>query len=452
MHVLKFGGTSMGDEHTWRQVLEIIKRYEAPFVIVSATARTTRQLLGAAEQAFSDLTEAHKVASGIEERHRNLVQNFLDQHPQADAAIAGQCDEWITLRTAELREHLTQIHDSQKLPPFLKDAVASIGEQLSSYLFAQCGRAAGLPCKWVDATEIIQTDSDFTQANPDLGFIETAAPQLIDRLGDSQVPVMGGFYGQDKNGKLTTLGFEGSDYSASLVGAALDAEAIEIWTDVSGIYTSDPRVVSGAQPIPQLSFQEATELAYFGAKVLHPSTTKPAAAKQISVWVKNIFDPDQPGTHISDQAPPEERAKAITFKQECTVVTVNSATTVMGYEFLSGIFDTLRYHHLAVDVVTTTEASVSIAIEDSDRLSRAVKDLQQWGTVSTEPAQGIISLVACNPATMDRLINEVTQAVNSKEIQLLSLSKSKGNLNLVMPQNLIKDSVQAIHDVIFKNH
>jgi len=452
MHVLKFGGTSMGDEHTWRQVIQIIKRYEAPFVIVSATARTTRQLLGAAEQAFSDLTEAQKLATGIEERHRNLVQNFLDHHPKADSSIADRCDEWITLRIAELREHLTQVNESQKLPPLLKDAIASIGEQLSSYLFAQCGRAAGLPFVWVDATEIIQTDSDFTQANPDLDFIERAAPQLINSLEESQVPVMGGFYGQNENGKLTTLGFEGSDYTASLIGAALGAEAIEIWTDVSGIYTSDPRVVSGARPISQLSFQEATELAYFGAKVLHPSTTKPAAAKQISVWVKNIFDPDQPGTRISGEATTDGRAKAITFKRDCTVVTVNSAATVMGYEFLSGIFDTLRYHHLAVDVVTTTEASVSIAIEDSDRLHRAVKDLQQWGTVSTEPEQGIISLVACNPATMDMLIKEVTQAVDSKQIQLLSISKSKGNLNLVMPQELIKDSVQAIHDVIFRSH
>lgn len=349
-----------------------------------------------------------------------------------------------------MRRHLSEIHTTHELTLELKDAVAAIGERLSSYLFARCGAIAGLPTVWVDASDIMRTDSDFGKASPKIEFINRRVRRLVDQLGDKQIPVMGGYYGRDEAGNTTTLGFEGSDYTASLIGAALSAETIEIWTDVSGIYTCDPRLIPAAQPIPQLSFQEATELAYFGAKVLHPSTTKPASQRQIPVWVKNIFKPDQPGTCISHETAPNGRVKAMTFKEDCVIITVTSAQTVMGYEFLAGVFEILHELHLPVDVVTTTEASVSIAIKNEERINEAVAQLQQFGSVELKPNQGIISLVGCAKENSHALVNKVLDTINSSSVNLISFSHSKGNLNIVMENEEVLASVKSIHKSIFE--
>ena len=449
MHILKFGGTSMGDEHTWRKVVRIIERYEHPFVVVSATARTTRQLLAAAEKALNDLGDAKLIADDIRTRHQTIVSNLLANSTSTNSEILDKCNDWINLRLTELESLLNKIHKEQECTAAIKDAVASIGERLSSYLFAQCGEALGLPTYWLDAAKFIRTDSAFGKANPDLNYIDKQAKRLRNKLSGSVIPVMGGYYGKDSDENFTTLGFEGSDYTASLVGAALAAEAIEIWTDVSGIYTCDPRVVSEARPIPELSFQEATELAYFGAKVLHPSTTKPASLKQIPVFVKNIFEPDQPGTRISNETTADRRVKAMTFKEDCVVITVTSSNTVMGYEFLAGVFDTLRRHHLPVDVVTTTEASVSIATESDNGINKAVDKLQEFGSVELTSDLGIISLIGCHVENDQHLIQEVLSKLNSSSVDLISYSNSKGNLNIVLHKTKIIPSVIAIHKQLF---
>ncbi|MDZ7658628.1 aspartate kinase [Fodinibius sp.] len=446
MRILKFGGTSMSDAKTWQQVIDIIKRYESPFVVVSATARTTRELIKAARTALVDVEEAHRIASDIKRRHKEIITVFFDEH-QSEESVLDNCNKWIDQRTEELETQLEAISSEQEITEQKKDAIASIGEQLSSYLFAQCASATGIATQWIDAADIIRTDSDFGQANPDENYIANQAPSLKKLIIKGNIPVMGGYYGMDKNGQTTTLGFEGSDYSASLIGAALDAEAIEIWTDVSGIYTCDPRFVPDAQPIPQLSFQEATELAYFGAKVLHPATTKPASKKQIPIWVKNIFDPDEPGTCISSESTKNGPVKAITYKQNCTIVTVTSSQTVMGYEFLAGVFDILRWHHLAVDVVTTTEASVSIGIENGDNLDNAIEQLNSYGSVEILNNQGIISLVGCS--NENSLVTDILSKVKNVPQNLISYSKFKGNLNIVVDEDQVLPVVKDIHQKLF---
>lgn len=450
MHVLKFGGTSMGDADTWQRVLDIIARYKHPFVIVSATARTTRHLLAAAEKAVTDLEEAIHISQQIHHRHHQIITNFLDNYPEVQPAITQECTQWIDDTIDELDKYLRGIHESRELTASQRDAVASVGERLSSYLFARCGTAAGLTTTWVDASDFIHTNSDFGQAVPDEKYINQKIPQWWNHRDGEEIPVMGGYYGKDTNGHLTTLGFEGSDYTASLVGAALAAESIEIWTDVSGIYTCDPQVVPQAQPIAELSFREATEMAYFGAKVLHPSTTKPASAKRIPVWVKNIFEPQQRGTRISHETHPDGDVKAMTFKKNCVVITVTSSQTVMGYEFLSGVFDILRHHHLPVDVVTTTEASVSIVMESAKRVNDAVERLASYGTVEVVHQQGIISLVGCRTNNTISLVNEILRCLEGPSANLVSYNKGKGNLNIVLREELLIQSVKAIHKHIFE--
>ncbi len=446
MRILKFGGTSMGDAQTWKRVIEIIKTYDAPFVVVSATARTTRSLIKAAHKAIDHPQKAQIIADDIATRHNNIVEHFLADYDDSTQTL-NACHNWIDIHTEELKEHLATIHNQQELTEQLKDVVASIGERLSSYLFAECGYAAGLYTTWLDATQIVRTDSNFGKASPSSEFISDKINSLQQKISTDNIPVMGGYYGMDDNENITTLGFEGSDYSASLVGAALDAEAIEIWTDVSGIYTCDPRFVPDAKPIPQLSFQEATELAYFGAKVLHPSTTKPASKKQIPVWVKNIFEPHEPGTCISTESTNGGPVKAITYKENCTIVTVTSSQTVMGYEFLAGVFDILRWHHLPVDVVTTTEASVSIGIENGANLDDAIEQLRGYGSVDVLNNQGIISLVGCSNGTF--LLTDILSEIKSVPQNLISYSESKGNLNLVVDNNQVLTVVKTIHSKLF---
>lgn len=447
MNVLKFGGTSMGDAQTWKRVINIIKKYEAPFVIVSATARTTRSLLKAANKAFDDPQKARAIADDIASRHHNIVEQFLADYDDTTQTLSA-CHNWIDDHIEELKNHLDLIHDQQKLSEQLRDSIASIGERLSSYLFNRCSYTAGLSTTWLDATQIMRTDSSFGKANPDLAFICEQADDIRQQLGNGKIPVMGGYYGMDSNGNTTTLGFEGSDYSASLIGAALNADAIEIWTDVSGVYTCDPRFVEDTQPIPQLSFQEATELAYFGAKVLHPSTTKPASKSDIPIHVKNIFEPEAPGTCISSEYTNDQPVKAITYKEHCTIITVTSSQTVMGYEFLADVFDVLRWHQLPVDVVTTTEASVSIAIENGDQIDEAITQLETHGIVEQQTNQGIISLVGCKNSDRE-LIMRILRQMDDVALNMISYSKSKGNLNIVIHNKHTLSSVKHIHKKLF---
>lgn len=443
----------MGDEHTWRRVLEIIGTYERPVVIVSATARTTRQLVAAAELAPVDFGRASTMALEIKQRHQLLIRNFLDHFEDRDEKeiekLATECEEWIKDRTERLLQLLDEIAEIGKLEPALKDAVAGIGEQLSSRLFSYCGTAYGLQTSWVDARTIIKTDSNFGNANPDIPSIAKNSKEISRLAESSMIPVMGGYYGEDSNGAATTLGFEGSDFSASLLGSALDAEAIEIWTDVSGIYTCDPRVVEGAYPIKKLSFREATEMAYFGAKVLHPSTMNPAEQKQIPILVKNIFDPDHAGTIIRGETGTDGDAKAITFLKEVTILTVTSPHTRMGYDFLSGVFKILKEYRQSVNVVTTTEASISLALPSGQIRDELIASMKELGDVRRKDNLGIISLIGCNFERMEKITDRVFDAIPEAEVTMISYSSQKKNLNIVLPDSLLITYVRAIHEKLF---
>ena len=449
----------MGDEHTWRRVLRIIENYEQPVVIVSATARTTRQLIAAAELAAVDFGQAGSMANEIRDRHQLLVNNFFshledkNKGTGTDAAkLANECEQWINDRIEVLLEYLNEIAERGELEPAMKDAVAGIGEQLSSRLFAYCGEAYGLQTSWIDAGNVIKTDSNFGSANPDFSSILKNTKQISHQIDEGFIAVMGGYYGQDSNGAATTLGFEGSDFSASLVGSALDADAIEIWTDVSGIYTCDPRVVEDAYPIKQLSFREATEMAYFGAKVLHPSTMNPAEEKHIPILVKNIFEPEHPGTVIQGEADTEAYAKALTFLDRVAILTVTSPHTRMGYDFLSGVFKALKDYHLSVNVVTTTEASISLALASEHIDSALIGSLEELGEVRKKEGQGIISLIGSRFNTADKVTELIFKTIPEVPLSMISYSSDKKNLNIVLPADALISSVRSIHRKLFNGN
>ncbi|MBO6571718.1 aspartate kinase [bacterium] len=451
LHVLKFGGTSMNDHKTWKQVLEIIKNYEYPIVVVSATAKTTRQLIEAGKLAADNkLEKALVMGESIKLRHLGILHNFLRENPHPKKALIEEsCEKKLDEKIGLLHKFLTYTHKVGELTPAMKDAIASIGEQISSYLLAQCGLATDQLTQFVDAKKIIKTDNNYGNAFPNFGLINQRIGSLETLLDGGFTPVIGGFYGEAPDGTTTTLGFEGSDYSASLIGGALHAKSIEIWTDVSGVFTSDPRFIKDAKPIPELSYFDATEMAYFGSKVLHPSTLKPAQERNIPVLVKNMFTPEETGTRIIRESAQTQKALAVSFKEDIALLTVSAYETVMGYNFLTRVFKVLEDHRLAVDAVNTTEASVTIALSDSEKLDEIAKSLIEIGTVDLEREKGLISIIGYQSFETTELCNDIFDAIQPASLDMISFTKQKRILNLAVDQKIMVDTAQKIHSSLF---
>lgn len=442
----------MTDHETWSDVLNIINKSGSPVVVVSATAKTTRALVEAAYAAADNkLERAAEITEQVQKRHETIVHSFFADNGRSDQKeLMDDCIRRIEQHTDMLRGYLADIADIGSLSLQSRDAVAGIGEQISSYLLAKCGEAIGMPTRFVDARDIIKTDSTFGSAVPDMEIIRMRSKRISELVKKGQIPVTGGFIGENELGELTTLGFEGSDYTASILGNVLDAENITIWTDVSGIYTCDPRIIPNARPIPEISFQEATELAYFGAKVLHPSTLKPAEKKQIPLFVKNLFEPDHPGTRIDGKAESNGPARALSYREKGVEITVTSNGEIPGHQFLTEIFSLLDRYHIPVDVVNTTEASVIIATEEQQKLNELTEQFRRFGSVQTETGKGFITVIGLHPDQSTDTRNRIIGALSDTEIDLISYSRSKKHLTIVVSGELLIDSVRGVHQSLFE--
>ncbi len=452
INVLKFGGTSMADHTTWKQVLEIIKEYEWPVVVVSATARTTRQLVEAGDLAAQGkLDEAFSISASIKERHNEIVADFLKENPHAKKKlIEDSCNKNTAAKISKLNKLLTYTERQGELTAKMKDAIAATGEQISSYLLAQCGLALDMMTHHIEARKIIKTDNEYGKANPNLFKITQHCGSLETVLESGFTPIIGGYYGEAPDKTITTLGFEGSDYTASLIGGAMNAESIEIWTDVSGVYTSDPRFISDAKPLPEMSYFDATEMAYFGAKVLHPSTLKPAQERNIPVFVKNMFKPNEAGTKIVRDSQHELDVLALSFKQDMAILTISAYETVMGYSFLTKVFAVLEKYRLAVDAVNTTEASVTIALSNADILDKLSNEFVEIGSVTLEKGKGLLTLIGCSIHSIDQLIERIFSAISKTNTDMISFTKDKRILNLVVNEDELVDTAKKVHERLFE--
>ncbi|MGH7712348.1 MAG: aspartate kinase, partial [Gemmatimonadaceae bacterium] len=325
---------------------------------------------------------------GLRERHLQVAEELLGDvpiHHDLFGDISVTFDE-----LASLAEALATLGH---MTPRSQDAIASKGEEVSSVLVVAAFEAHGIPAQHVDATMVMITNDHFGRADPRPDRIADAAQRILRPLIDEgRVPVVGGYIGATDQHITTTLGRGGSDYSASLLGAALGAEAIEIWTDVDGMLTADPRVVDRAQLIERIRFDEASELASFGAKVLHPSTIAPAVRLGIPVYVHNARNPQGPGTRITEDAP-ERAVSAIAGKTDVTVIKVRSPRMLLTHGFLRTTFEVFERHRTSVDVVATSEVSVSVTVDDATHLDSLIIDLARLGDVTVERHRGIVALV-----------------------------------------------------------
>jgi len=440
MRVMKFGGTSVGDPDRIGTLCDIVaaQAHTRPVVVVSAASRVTDMLLKAVQHAVAtgQADDAALVA-----RVTGLLAAFDLPRDLIAAELAG------------LHEALEDIAAARAATDADTDRVASYGERISVRTVAAVMRARGLEAEAVDAFDAgMITDDRFGAAEP----LPQSEPALRGALeayrARGVVPVVTGFIGKTLDGRVTTLGRGGSDYSAALVGAALDADEIEIWTDVPGVMSADPRVVPEAHTIDCLSFAEAAELAYFGAKVLHPKTIHPAVRRAIPVRVKNTFAPAHPGTVITAAGDPAARGpRAIAHKRGITVVHIESARMLLAHGFLARIFEVFARHAVVVDLVATSEVSVSCTVDRDAGLEAAVKELGETGSVTVRRGGCLVCVVAghllTDPAVCPRIFSALGRA--GVAVQLLSMGASAVNVGLVVEDSQGEDAVRALHREFF---
>ena len=447
MIVVKFGGTSVGDADAIRRAASIVasRRNRQPIVVVSAMAGVTNALLGIAEQSSrGQLIGAIRSVESLRERHMQQAELLLGDSPEC-VELCGEMSAMID-ELAHLTEALNTLGD---VTPRSLDAIAAYGEQLSSQLAVAAFRKCGLPAEHVDARDVMITDEAFTRAEPNVDAIAEAALRMVAPLArEGRIPVMGGFIGATPRGLTTTLGRGGSDYSAALIGAALQAEAIEIWTDVDGMLTADPRVVEGARLLDRVGFDEASELASFGAKVLHPMTIYPAVRLGIPVLVLNSRRPEGKGTLITFEAP-RRAVTAIAGKSGITLIRLRTPRMLLSEGFLRTTFDVFHRHRASVDVVATSEVSVSLTIDDASRLDALLPDLRELGDVAIERNRGIVAIVGAALSAGGEHMARALGALRDTPIHMLSLSATGINLTIVVDGEQVSPVMRRLHEEFF---
>ncbi len=454
--VLKFGGTSVADAAACTRLVNIVKTASAgggrPVVVVSALSRVTDALLAAAHAARGDADHALRSLDPHLARHQEIADALI-----GSSAVRTKIAQAVARTRQELGALLTRIADDREPRAPLQDEVASYGERLSAELLAAVLEAADVRACYVDARRCVVTEDSHGTAAP---LVEATnartraelAPLLLPASDHPfTVPVIGGFIGATIDGRTTLLGRGGSDYTAALVGAALDARELQIWTDVSGVLTADPRIVARAYTIPRLSYVEAAELAYFGAKVLHPKTIQPAIRRAIPVRILNSRAPDDAGTTVGAASELSPRTvKAIAHKRGVTTIEVTSARMLGAYGFLRALFEVFERHRTVVDVVTTSEISVSLSLDDTDALPLIVPELRRFATVELLERRAVVCIVGEGLRSTPGIAAKVFGTIRDLNVSLISQGASSVNLTFVVAEDVVDEVVRRLHQTFFE--
>jgi len=442
MIIAKFGGTSVADAAAVSRLIHIVRARQAdrPVVVVSALAKITDALLTLAQNQDA---EAEGAITALVERHEQIAN-----------AVPGttQALEDIHADALELRRELR--NRNRAVTPAELDAIASRGELWSSRLVAAALAGAGLPAAWVDIRPIMITDGRFTRAVPYIQVINQRARDCLRPLVDSgKIPVTQGFIGATATGVPTTLGRGGSDFTAALLGAALDVTRVEIWTDVDGLMTADPRVVPSARTLAAASYEEAAELATFGARILHPATASPLVRAGIPIVILNSKRPEQPGTSIGPQAVldrvGDSPIRSISWKQGITVINIRAPRMLGAYGFLRMLFEVFERYETVVDVLASGEVSVSLTVEDRSHLEPLVQDLSELGEVWVEEGRAIVAVVGVGLRDTPGLAGRVFNAVWPANVEVISQGASSINMTFVVREEDGPDVVRRLHREFF---
>lgn len=433
--VAKFGGTSMGTAETIRAVAEILRKISGGAVaVVSATSGTTDALIKLGELAVNgdNWTVEFENLAG---KHRKICEEL--------EVAAGIDNLWRNVR--DLLEELTE---KKEMPLNIYDLLIGFGERISSKILAGYLNKNGVKAKVVDAYKIIFTDNNFTEGNVDFEKTDVVVREIILPLLEKGVlPVITGFVGQSEDGQYITLGRGGSDYTGGIVAAALAAKELQIWTDVNGIFNADPRLINGAAALPEVSFNEASELAYFGAKVLHPKTIQPAVKKNIPVKVLNTFSPDSPGTVIDNIE--TESIKSVSSKKGISIINICSSGMLNAHGFLAKIFDVFAKHKVIVDVISTSEVSVSVTVDKVIK-PELIEELETFSRVNVYEKMAIICLVGGGIKADSEVLGKMFSAISGYSVSMVSQGASQRNITFLVEESNASEIVKILFNTFFK--
>lgn len=447
---MKFGGTSVGDVAAFERVCGVVSSCaeRRPVVVVSAMTKVTDALLEAVDTAKKgDADAAFALLGPHIQRHETVCRELIP------AEMRAGFEKELELATGEIRDLLIRVSRRSLPLSMLKDAIVSYGEQLSSRLLADVLKARGMNARQADPRRMIVTDDEYGAAQPLWDETrELLRLELGSAIEQGEIPVVGGFIAANRGGETTTLGRGGSDYTAAMAAAALNAAELQIWTDVTGVMTCDPRICPEASTIPVLSYEEAAELAYFGAKVLHPKTIKPAIDGNIPVRVCNTFEPSETGTMVlarSGESP--NKIKSIAHKKNITILRITSARMLGSYGFMSALFQVFERFRTVIDVISTSEVSVALTLDNTSSLEPIVRELERLGEVSVDPGFSVVCVVGEGLRESTGLASKIFSTIKDTNIALVSHGASRVNLTFVVRETHADDVIRKLHGEFLMN-
>jgi len=445
-NVAKFGGTSVANFEAMSRCAAIIENNPNTKLVVSSACSGVTNLLV-------------ELANGVQDQGRR--QELMSQLTDIHHAILDQLAEPMSVEK-EIHTILDNVASAAEAASFqssakLTDHLVACGELMSTHLFAQILRERGVSAVRFDIREVLRTNDAYGKAEPQLEQISQLAQEKLIPLCQEHVVITQGFIGADDEGNTTTLGRGGSDYSAALIAESVLASGLEIWTDVPGIYTTDPRIAPKASPIPEISFSEASEMANFGAKILHPSTLVPALRHQIPVFVGSSKEPEKGGTWIRQQVESSPLFRALALRCNQTMVTLRSANMFHAYGFLAKVFEILAKHKISVDLITTSEISVSLTLDQTDTSGGAPelpevvrKELEELCTVEVEHNLCLVALIGNNMSESKGYAKQVFSTLEDFNLRMICYGASPHNLCFLVHESVSRSAIQKLHQELFE--
>ena len=448
MLVMKFGGTSVANFEAITRTIFIIggKLDKKPVVVVSALSKVTDLLYRISDAAASrNEAETRELLAQLRKRHTDLAGELLAQSVLKDEAVAKVneiCDNLDSIAMAVCS--LGELSDRNKA------IIISNGEYLSSTIIAHAMNSKGIRTKWVDGRSMMVTNNSYLKAEPDMTAIMERVPGVIaDAYDGMDAVITQGFIGVTKDGEPTVLGRGGSDYSASLIGMAVDAERIEIWTDVDGVRTADPRKVQNTRYLEKISFEEAAEMAHFGAKVLHPLTIEPAVRKSIPIYVLNSMNPSGKGTAILRNEFIEDGVKSVSFKENIRVINIFSTRMINTSGFLRRVFEIFSESKVSVDLISTSEANISVTVDAAERIEPVVEQLSEFADVIVDDDKSQVSVIGKNIVRLNGMLKKTFTPLKKCNVYMISQGASFVNISFVVDREELSEVVQDLHDHLF---
>jgi aspartate kinase len=436
MNVLKFGGTSVGSAARMKEVAEIIKGDDKKIVVLSAVSGTTNKLVSIGQSLYKQLKEeALDKIYQLKKEYQILIVELY------------QKEESLVIARQLLQENFNYLESFTKdlFTIYEERALLAQGEILSTNLFQIYLQEQGVSSVLLDALEFMRIDKN---QEPDEYYIQSNIKKELDKNPSINLFITQGYICRNVFGEIDNLKRGGSDYTATIVGAAVRAETIQIWTDIDGMHNNDPRIVEGTKPVENLSYNEAAELAYFGAKILHPTCVWPAQKYNIPVWLKNTMQPAAKGTVISEISV-SNRITAIAAKDSITAIKIRSGRMLNAYGFLRSIFEVFERYKTSIDMITTSEVAVSLTIDDASRLSEIQEELTKFGSVEIDSNQTIICIVGDFLSENKGYAQQIFGALKDIPIRMISYGGSSNNVTVLIKENHKKEALIALHKGLF---